>query len=569
MPRDITVTFEDGSTHVYRGAPDDVTPDSVTQRASQEFGKSVKSLDGGRSAAPGVSRTERIAMGMADPIHGGAQLLTKALPEGVVNAGNRFNNWLADKTGLVAKIPEGGVDQMVREREAAYQAKRGEDGFDGYRLTGNVASPVNLALGYTGSLAGKGLTSLMAGGAATGAASGALTPATSQDQDFADEKQNQLAIGALGGAIAPALVAGVSRVISPLASKNPLLQKLRQEGVGPTIGQALGGSFNRAEEKLTSVPIVGDMISRARRGAMEDFNRAAINRATSKVGAQVDDVGFEAVAKAGDQIGKAYDDALSSVSHVKFDGQFADDLGQLRSMSRALVPEMRKKFDQQLRDIVGGRTSQANAMLPETFKKVDSELGKNAARYGKSTSASEQELGDALKQLQSLLRQQAARNSPEFAEKLSAADEAWANLVRIEGAAKAAKNAEGVFSPAQLNQAIQAADSSVRKRAVSRGNALMQDLGNAGQTVLGNKVPDSGTAGRLMNIGALSTGFFDLTIPLALAAGGGLYTRPTQRLLVNALASRPEAAQPIANALRNRAFAVSPAAGVGLVQLNK
>ncbi len=523
-----------------------------------------------KTQAPGVSRTERISMGMADPIHGGAQLLTKMLPDGVVSAGNRLNNWLADNTGLVAKIPEGGVDQMVREREADYQARRGEEGFDGYRLTGNVASPVNLAFGYLGSAASKGLPALMAGGATTGAAAGSLTPATSKEQSFSDEKQMQVGLGALGGAVAPALLAGVSRVISPIASRNPLLKKLRDEGIGPTIGQALGGSFNRAEEKLTSAPIVGDMISRARRGAVEDFNKAAINRAVSKVGGQVDDAGFEAVKKAGDQIWQAYDDALSSVSHVKFDGQFAQDLGQLKSMSKALVPEMRKKFDQQLRDIVGGRTSQANAMLPETFKKVDSELGRNAARYGKSTSASEQELGDALKQLQSLLRQQASRNDPEFAAKLSAADEAWANLVRVEGAAKAAKNAEGVFSPAQLNQAVQAADGSVRKRAVARGNALMQDLGNAGQTVLGNKVPDSGTAGRLMmNAGALSTGLVNPLIPIGLAAGGGLYTRPAQRLMVNALASRPQSAQAVANALRNRASAFSPAAGVGLIEANK
>lgn len=48
MARDITVTFEDGTSHVYRGAPDDVTPDQVSARASQEFSKRVAALDGGR-----------------------------------------------------------------------------------------------------------------------------------------------------------------------------------------------------------------------------------------------------------------------------------------------------------------------------------------------------------------------------------------------------------------------------------------------------------------------------------------------------------------------------------------
>lgn len=50
MPRDITVTLKDGSTHVYKGAPDDITPDAVTARASKDFGQAVDHLDGGRAA---------------------------------------------------------------------------------------------------------------------------------------------------------------------------------------------------------------------------------------------------------------------------------------------------------------------------------------------------------------------------------------------------------------------------------------------------------------------------------------------------------------------------------------
>lgn len=48
MPRDITVTLQDGSTHVYKGAPDDITPDAVTARASKDFGQGISHLDGGK-----------------------------------------------------------------------------------------------------------------------------------------------------------------------------------------------------------------------------------------------------------------------------------------------------------------------------------------------------------------------------------------------------------------------------------------------------------------------------------------------------------------------------------------
>ena len=51
MARDITVTFDDGSSHVYKGAPDDITPTAVQARAEQEFGKAVTALDGGKKSA--------------------------------------------------------------------------------------------------------------------------------------------------------------------------------------------------------------------------------------------------------------------------------------------------------------------------------------------------------------------------------------------------------------------------------------------------------------------------------------------------------------------------------------
>jgi hypothetical protein len=52
MSRDITITFEDGSTHVYKGAPDTITPEIVQKRAEAQFGKSVTGIDGGRKSGP-------------------------------------------------------------------------------------------------------------------------------------------------------------------------------------------------------------------------------------------------------------------------------------------------------------------------------------------------------------------------------------------------------------------------------------------------------------------------------------------------------------------------------------
>lgn len=52
MPRNITITFDDGTSHVYQNAPDDITPEAVHERAQKEFGKAITALDGGRQAIP-------------------------------------------------------------------------------------------------------------------------------------------------------------------------------------------------------------------------------------------------------------------------------------------------------------------------------------------------------------------------------------------------------------------------------------------------------------------------------------------------------------------------------------
>lgn len=521
-------------------------------------------------AAP-ISRMDKLSYGLMDPINGGAQLLTKSLPTGVVEAGNKLNNWLADKTGLVARLPEGGVDQQVREDEAKYQARRaaaGESGFDGYRVTGNIVSPVNLALASrlpaAATTVGKVLT-----GTISGAISSLFNPVAGGD--FWTEKGKQAATGAATGGALPAVIGGVARVASPRASTNASLQLLKDEGVQPTIGQALGGRWNALEEKLQSLPLVGDAIVNARKRSMEQFNRAAINRATGKVGTEVDSIGQTGVREAGDTISQAYDDALSQISGVKLDGQFNRDLLQLRGMAQGLTSTMKAKFNNAVNETLMRKVSPNKSILPEDYKAIDSELGNLASRYGKSSVASEQELGDAVTQLQALLKQQMLRTNPDVAGKLQAADAAWANLVRVEGAAKSAKNAEGVFTPGQLNMAVQAADRSVRKRAVSRGTALLQDLGNAGQSVLGNKVPDSGTAQRLMyGAGALGTGMVNPAIPAALLGGAALYTSPLQRALVGAASSRPALAQPSAELLRKTAPYLVPAgAQFGLGVLNQ
>ena len=506
------------------------------------------------SADP-VSRTEKVAMGVADPIHGGAQLLTKLLPDSVVQAGNRANNWLADKTGLVARLPEGGVDEQVRKREADYQAKRaaaGESGFDGWRMLGNVGPSLALP-----AVSATSLPARMAVGSVAGAANNALAPVTSGD--FASQKRNQITTGAIAGAAFPVIGSAVSRVISPKASTNPAVAKLRSEGITPTAGQILGGSAARTEEKLSSLPLVGDAIIGAKTRAAGQLNRAVANRALSPVGSKLPDgmVGRDAVEFVGDTLGKKYDELLPGLT-VKADREFADNITSLSGMVRngAMDPKYANAFDRYMRTNVLNKFKGQNALTGQTAKDIESDLGQTIARYSKSQDPDAQLYADALKEVQSNLRGLVARSNPQAAKELKAINTGYANFKRMERAAAGVGAEDGIFSAAQLQSAVKALDRSKDKRAFSRGTALMQDLSEPAKGVLGSKVPNSGTADR--SFMALATLLDPKAAAMALTAPV-LYSQPGQRALAGLLASRPQGAQAVADSLRQ----ASP--GLGLL----
>lgn len=516
------------------GQPEELTfGEKAVGMLPQALQDALSSVAGGNLRGSAVGR---VAMGAADPGVAIAQLAANA-----VGAGDSVN-------------------RGISETEAKYQAARkeaGSEGFDVGRLAGNVAMtlPVGLAGAPATTIAG-----MATKGALQGAAGGALAPVTDAQglMDFLEKKAAQASMGAAGGA-AMAPVAGVlGRLVSPKASVNPELAMLRQEGIDPTIGQALGGMANRIEQKAASLPIVGDRIGAMRRAAVEQFNEAAINRATAPVGKSVQGSGQDAIAKAGDILSDAYEAAIGKVKGVVFDTpEFNADLAKLQQLTSALEPAHKARFDKALNDVVVGRMSPNGGMIGQTFKRVDSELGQLASRYGKSPMAGEQELAAAVKELQTALREQVARSEPAFAEALRAADKGWANLVRVEGAGARAINTDGVFTPGQLGMASRTADRSVRHRASARGDALMQDLSTAGQNVLGNTIPNSGTVDRagVAALGALlgGTPFAPgITVPAMAAMGAGTlaYTGPVQRALVAAVSRRPDIAPEVANRLR-------------------
>lgn len=581
----------------------------------------------------------RMLQGLRDPIDASAQLLTHALPQSVVNAGNAANNWIADKTGLVGRLPLGGIDQELADQERQYQAARaaaGNTGIDAARIAGNVLSPVNLAIASkVPAVIGKAASALpsisrtapivrsiepllpetlpqvsrilpriagrsepvlgalpnleaaaaptvtaakniapaaikpsLAGRLGTAAGTGAVYGATNApvtEGDFATEKLKQVGLGAAMGPTAELIGGGAARLINP--KTNDAVKKLISEGIIPTPGQILGGRWQVAEDKLQSVPILGDVIATSRGKSLDELNRAAYRRALEPIGGKMPDtVGREGIASVREQIGKAYDDLLPKVT-FKADQQFSADIQTLQGMTSFMAQDQAKRFDKILRDVVITKLGPQGTMDGAALKGVESQLGELSSGLKRDSLFDNRQLGAAIGEIQAAIRSNLERVNPQYAEELGAANKSWANYVRLRDAASRQGAEKGKFTPSQLSAAVRAQDKSKGKRAFSEGTALMQDLSDPAKSVLASKYPDSGSIGRLlMGLGVGGGAAWVNPTAAGLGAIGTLPYLPGGRAVAAALlARRPEVAEPIANKVRQLGPAMSPA----LIQLLK
>jgi hypothetical protein len=253
------------------------------------------------------------------------------------------------------------------------------------------------------------------------------------------------------------------------------------------------------------------------------------------------------------KIGDAYDKILPNLTW-QADPQFVQNVTNIRA-NASLLPDQQKTFDGILKNQFG--KAPGGIMDGQTYKDVESKIGQVTSDYIHSGDPDDRAVGRALQGVQGELRGALSRSNPQFAPQLSAINSAYADSLRVQGAAARQGADQGLFSPAQLSSSVRELDPSLRKGAFARGDAQMQDLSDAGKSVLGNKVPDSGTPGRMLaTIPALALGGEHLPprvgIPLVGAgvAAMGAYSKPGQWTLARLMASRPSIAAPIASAVR-------------------
>lgn len=541
------------------------TPEQRDQRLYGGSGV-VRMTGNGRGyiAKPGgepPTSGEGFVHGLTDPLLAAAQMAAHATPDFVADAGyaatKAIDGALGRETGPRNTATD--IDHRIAAREQEYQRRRGADaGMDWPRLGGNIAGALPLAVAAPATVPGA---------VGAGMAAGGLQPVTDPEANFWSEKANQATWGA-GGAFA-GNVGGraLSRAISPNTS--PAVKAMTDRGVTPTPGQALGETAKRIEEKMTSVPVLGDAIKGAQRRTIHEFNTAVYDDILRPIGATAPKgVGREAVAEVGDTIGKGYDELLPMVG-FRVDRQLADEVNNLRTLVAELPEREARAFERFISDRLPKALGPNGTADGQTFKEIESAIAKEAASFSKSADAYQKKLGDAFGELLTSMRDGLARSnagttvtvggkSIDAGQRLKDLNMAWAKLVRLERAAASTGAAEGIFTPAQLSAAVKGADGSARRRAFARGQALMQDISDPAKEVIGNTYPDSGTAGRLTQaLLAGGGGGLAVTHPLTaagVAAGSMLpvlpYTGVGQRLTAALLTKRPDLAPHVANAVR-------------------
>lgn len=534
------VRLPDGT--VIRGVPDGMSRADLTAKLARN-GYDVSRLATKQDAAPnpteGMSTFDTAAAGLG---------------KGVVDVGRGLKQRLDEAAaGLESMIPGAeAVSRFFGGKTAAGIRDQGQAAIaESKRLDKPLMEKPSAVFGNMAGTALAGALAAPLGPVGAGAAMGFATPTT----DGAGEVLGNMALGAGAGYVGDKAIKGVSRMLKP--NVRPDVRQLMADGVDLTPGQIMGGNFARVESKATSLPIVGDAIANAQRRGGEQLNRAAFNRALSPIGEKLPmsvSVGREAVKYADDTLGAAYEKLLPKLT-TQADDTFAAEVQSLRQMVQegALDPKYSNLFDRTVQSRVLDKFQGQNAITGKTLKDTESFLTTQIKRFAQSQDPDARLVGDAMQELQSSLRGLVQRSNPAHAKELKAINTGWANFKRVQRAASYMGAEDGVFTPAQLQSAVKALDRSKDKARFAEGRALMQDLSDTARSAMGPKYPDSGTAGRAMNAGALVSGLYNPAIPLGLGAGAAAYSNPSIKLIQSLLTQRPDALQLLGSNVRQLA----------------
>lgn len=295
-----------------------------------------------------------------------------------------------------------------------------------------------------------------------------------QKPNFGQDRSNNALEGA-GGAL---LGWGLGRAGSKLyrgVNKTPEAQKLLNEGVALTPGQASKSGIPRTVEALMSwAPFVGQGTQRARQRSLAQWNNTVLNKA-APTGKKIIGEGSEGVRNLSKAFEDSYKDAWGAAGRPR--------ANKVVDLVDTAVRQGRE-LDQESRRVVGNALKRLNEATrdysPERISQLDKHLRKQIESSAKQKNF---ELADVLKRMRKNLRSSVGEDS---AQKLKAIDSKYGGFLAVIDASssKKALRSGGVFEPQQLLDS--SAKFAGRKKA-AEGFGPLRDIIDEGLETVGRK----------------------------------------------------------------------------------
>tara|TARA_R110002012_G_scaffold197665_1_gene366274 strand:+ start:979 stop:2598 length:1620 start_codon:yes stop_codon:yes gene_type:complete len=354
----------------------------------------------------------------------------------------------------------------------------------GTKIAGGIVMP--------GGLVAKGATKAATVGKniAQGSGYGALYGA-----GVAEEKSGipkEMFENALIGGGTSGVLSGIGRAVSPKLQQGA--KELQKQGIKLTPGQAFGGTTETLEQSATGIPLIGNLIKGSREASFKEFNRAAVNKSLEPLGKTIpkEATGRNIITEGRKIITKSYDEIAEkmtfkpesgiAVSFNKIIGQYGRDLDEKQ------IKLLRNVVD----DVIDKTSKPMNG---KQIQRLQQDIKKKMGRYAKST-GSDQAYFDSLQDVFRVLETNLQRQNPKLAKQMRDTNKAFGAFATVETAMAKARGADATFTPEALAGAVKTGDKSARKRLYSSGDLPLSQFSDEGISVLGSKVPDSGTTGR-------------------------------------------------------------------------
>lgn len=526
---------------------------SATQEPTQQVfsDAEIEAMSGGVQPTQAPSGFQR---GLKDFVSGAGQLVAR----GTENLAGAIGY---DPATEFIKRERQKFEGIINREEAQYQEQRkaaGEKGMDWGRVGGNLANPFNWVGGGVGSATARLATT------ATVGAAGQPVFGELSSPEYWKEKAKQLGWSAAGAKAGQLVGKALGRALSPEVTESEKV--LRELGVTPTTGEALGGVSASVEKTLGKTPFIRSLVNPRQQQSIEQFNRGIFNKPLKDIGLEQLPEGLygsKAMQFADNQLAKKYDDVLSNFN-LTYDKNIGDSM--LNTIKQAGLSTKQQNAatnflsQRMLRKLEDGKVADGDML-----KTIDREIRNKANKYVNSKSVEEQEIGDALLDSYSIFKNALYQANPKAAEALKQTDKAFAELETIRKAVLKAdiENKGRIFTPDQLVSSVeQMGNTRFGKKMVSEGRGLLQKEAEAGKQIL---QPAGGSISEVGSVGILGLIYAAQNNPVAAATlattTGLLYTKMGQKAADALIRKRPEVVQQIGDIINDLRGPITPVVG--------